>query len=486
MTESNIPSNGWLFTIVVVIALFLPRIVTEGMFMDGLTYAAVANNLAQDKGGFWDAEFYSIYEKTELFQGHPPLQFWIQSLLFRLFGTSHWAIERIYCALILGCNIALIRYIWNRLFYTERSRSHAWLPILLWYIIPTVFWAYPNNLLEGTTTVFTLGAVGCLLTLYPSVSGVASSNAAIYLAITGFSGLVMCAFLTKGPVGLFPLAVPFVMAFQGRNGIRYSHAIAGCLGFIGLFAVILIQDKAFVFFEKYWEIQVQTALSGEATTESNGVWGRFFLLKALVIELLVPFALVLGIYLSTKNAKKTNPESPRPHSNILFLLFIGLSASLPLLLSTKQRGFYLLPALPWFALALAALCLPWLGDAPFFSKYSRLIRYSLGVALLGVLAFSYTEMGEISREKDLLTVIHKIQADQAGTGNICICEGALGDYGLHSYIQRYGLWRPTFDCATANYVLYDRKVCGENYAQDQHPDAWVLASAGTWIALKKH
>ena len=67
-------STGLLLTVVVVCALFLPRIVTEGQFVDGLTYASVSRNLAEGYGTWWQP-WGSVWFGQQIFYEHPPLLF---------------------------------------------------------------------------------------------------------------------------------------------------------------------------------------------------------------------------------------------------------------------------------------------------------------------------------------------------------------------------------------------------------------------------
>ena len=76
-------------------AAVLPRLAHRGMFLDGITYASIARNLAEGRGRFWEP-FYTatIYPA---FHEHPPLAFWLQSLWFRALG-DHLFVERAYSA----------------------------------------------------------------------------------------------------------------------------------------------------------------------------------------------------------------------------------------------------------------------------------------------------------------------------------------------------------------------------------------------------
>src|SRR5262245_12228702 len=73
-----------LLTLAACVAAFVPRVAHRGMFVDGVTYASVARNLAEGRGRFW-APSYTATLYPEFYE-HPPLGFWLQSRWFRLLG----------------------------------------------------------------------------------------------------------------------------------------------------------------------------------------------------------------------------------------------------------------------------------------------------------------------------------------------------------------------------------------------------------------
>ena len=68
------------------------RLLSSEMFLDGVTYAAIARNLAEGRGTFWAASYNADFTP---FAEHPPLAFWLQSWAFRALGDSPW-VERLW------------------------------------------------------------------------------------------------------------------------------------------------------------------------------------------------------------------------------------------------------------------------------------------------------------------------------------------------------------------------------------------------------
>src|SRR6266496_888930 len=92
-------------TLAVFAAYTLPRLAHRGMFVDGITYAAVARNLAEGRGTFWTPFFMAV--------------------------------------------------IWRQVNRHSTAKDCDWLPILLWIIIPVVSWSIVGNMLETTVSMFT-------------------------------------------------------------------------------------------------------------------------------------------------------------------------------------------------------------------------------------------------------------------------------------------------------------------------------------------
>ena len=150
---NNTSKVFWLFTITVFIGLLIPILVQQGMFLDGVTYSAISNNLANGLGSNWSPHYTkTLYPE---FNEHPPLVFIIQSVFFKLLGDSYLT-ERIYTfltALLTMYGIVLC----FRLFIKEINiKNTEWLLVFLWITIPLVMWSYRNNLLENTMGIFTL------------------------------------------------------------------------------------------------------------------------------------------------------------------------------------------------------------------------------------------------------------------------------------------------------------------------------------------
>ena len=161
--------------------LVLPRMLSYGMFVDGVIYASIARNMAENYGSFWQPYYTATVYPT--FYEHPPLGFWLQSWAYRLCGDSVYV--EAWWGFCVGTLILLgLAGIWRCLTPQGYALAGTWFPLVLFIVTPMTSWAFANNMLENTMTFFILLSVLlCLLSLknstYLSLACMASSLALV-------------------------------------------------------------------------------------------------------------------------------------------------------------------------------------------------------------------------------------------------------------------------------------------------------------------
>jgi 4-amino-4-deoxy-L-arabinose transferase-like glycosyltransferase len=473
-----------LLTAAVFAAATLPRLAHRGMFVDGVTYAAVARNLAIGRGSFWNPSYTStVYP---IFHEHPPLGFWLQSLWFRVMGDHLW-VERAYSLIAALLTAVLIAAFWRRLCKGGVLRETAgpddtvhragaqpamaphrlvitnapgleadaspigeleWLPVLLWIIVPVVSWAIAGNLLETTVAIFTTAAV---LSAWRAVD----TDDAHRTAWSAVSGLcIVAAVLTKGPVGFFPLVVPLAapLAFDPARALRSVlvqwGTVAACILLLWLVA------PARASLTDYLNQQVIAALSG-----AREVGRPLTIVKTLVFGVLVPEASALALLIVI--VRRVPAPSGAAFRRVLILFTIGLAGSLPILASSKQAGHYLVPAIPCFALAGAVLGAPNVAAAVAWIRAARkqsLVHTVAAVLALGTLAASlYPGAG---RDRVRLAEIDRIAGRMPRDETIGLCPASNADWGLHAWFER--LFRVSLDATgqTRAWFLWTADING--------------------------
>ena len=441
-------------TVAIFLGLVSPSLLSDGMFLDGVTYADIARNLAAGNGSFWDLHYTSTLYPH--FREHPPLAMGIESIFFRWFGDGI-LVERLYSLgtfLITGW---IITRIWIRVADREFRRL-GWLPLLFWITVPLVSWAASNNLLENTLMIFTSLSV---LFMLESLEG----RRVLFLCLAGV--ILFFGVLTKGFVALFPLTLP---AWIWIFGFRSSFRKASLDTLVILLALIVPFLLLFLFVPEskdnlhaYLDEQVLNSLRSVSTVSS-----RFYILGRLILELIPGFILVLILYILTRNQNVEN----RSRKGIYLFLCLALSGVLPIMVSLKQRGFYILPAFPFFSLVLAMLAAPRMHFVTdkMMVQTGRFIIFRVGaVIVLAVSLFlNMIQINRVGRDREVIGDIDKLAEIIPQGSTIDVQNELREDWALHAYFQRYASislnWKTPH---VAPYLLLPKGAdleIGENYS----------------------
>ncbi len=438
MQNKNFPFL--VITLSFLVFLVLPMLIQDGMFMDGLLYACVSKNLANGIGSFWFPHFSKTMHP--FFDQQPPLGFGIQALLFKLLGSSIY-VERAYSFLTALLNAALIGILWRMLFKNENEiKKMGWLPVLFWVTIPVCFWAYSNNVLENTMSIFDLLSIIFIVRFF-------QARSLLLILLSGT--FIFLASLTKGIQGMFPLVSIFAgwMAYRNfsfRKMFLYTVILASVP--LGIYFLLLQNDLIFQSLSTYLHNRVLNSIQNAAEAEN-----RFYLIYRLLMELLPMIVLtVIIVLLNQKNNKDVPFISFK--RNVLFFFLIGISASFPLIATLEQRGFYLVTSFPYFAIAMAAVSAPYLSaliekinlQAGFF-KIFRIVSVFL---LAGSLIFSFMQIGKASRDKDTIHDIHLIGKEVPGGIVVGGTEDLWRQWSFQEYLIRH------------YYICLDSKITNTN------------------------
>jgi len=386
----------WIFTAAVLIALVVPVLIQDGMFMDGLLYACVAKNLSQGIGTFWHPHYSPTMHS--LFDQQPPLGFGTEAIFFKLFGTSIY-VERLYSFLTLCLGAFFIVKIWRLIFREEKSMQNiAWLPVLFWIIIPVCFWSYSNNMLECTMVIFDLLTIFFILKFF-------EKNFFLHHALAGV--FIFLASLTKGFQGLFPLAAIFFywLVYKKISFLRMIVCSVLLLSVVSLIYILILQNpSAKDGLTFYLHNRVQHSIASVITVEN-----RFYLIGRLLQELIAPIAISLLLYLLLQ---KKYSEQKNYSTHFIFFLLIGISASFPLIVTLEQRGFYLVTSLPFFAISISMISASYVTAAiekmkPQIISF-RIFRFATIAVLSGSIIFSCLQIGKFSRDEEMIHDVHLI------------------------------------------------------------------------------
>lgn len=409
------------------ILLFIPNLIKKGMFVDGLWYATISNNMAEGIGSFWSPCLTrTMYPQ---FFEHPPLVFGIQSTFFKLFGNSLY-VEKIYAFFIICITLTLIIILWRLLFRDRPElKSFAFVPGILWIIHDTTYLYYPNNLLECTQGVFILISVILIL------KGIQDANkrSYLYMFLAGIS--LILSFLSKGFTGLYPLMaiIIYYLIFKTIPFKRMAlYNVVLLVGFSFIFLLLLLNKNAATDIINYVNTQVIAALKGHRT--ENMQTSRFHILLMLFETSLLPLTLVVITTLisyfkhSERNIFKYKKE-------FLFFLILGLSGVLPMMVSKKQGTYYLLTVTPYISVALSLILIRSEKIINNLSE-SRLFRNLTFIVLMLAIIYPFFSINKINkRDRAILHDMKKFDTIIKENSTMgCITKN--NDITLYGYFMR--------------------------------------------------
>jgi 4-amino-4-deoxy-L-arabinose transferase-like glycosyltransferase len=457
---------GWrLLTAAAMFALTIPRLWQPGMFLDGVTYAVVARNMAAGIGSFWAPSFSATLHTS--FAEQPPLGLGLQALAFLVFGDHLW-VERAYAVAVFLLNGACVAALARRCL----PAAVDWVPVLLWLVLPVVTWVAVNNMLENTQAVFTSAA--CLALLRTAGARPRAADVA-WGAAAGIS--VVAAVLTKGPVGLFPLSVPLLTPLLPPERRPARPVLIGatlCVVVLGAAAGLTAYPPSRDALAAFAHTHLAPTLSGARGIGPRGLDAVRHLLLGIGLRLGVVAALV---WIVRRRVRVEHRREAR------FFLALGLAGSVPILVSPLLAGHYFFPATVFFALGAAAMLVPADGgrDAPARRPWlPHVLAAVLAVLVCGTLAIhGVIEPRDTARIRSLRALDPFLPRDRT----VGTCAQSATDWGLHGYLQR--LARISLDPvrgAERGWFLQDKAAClappGCVVVADAPALAWLRCARG--------
>ena len=360
--------------------LVLPRLLSYGMFVDGIVYASIARNMAENYGSFWRP--YYTATVAPVFSDQPPLGFWLQSWAYRLFGNGVY-IETLWGFMAGVLILVGLGCVWRCNTPQGGTLAGPWFPILLFVIIPMTSWILSNNMLENTMTVFIMASVyACLL----SLKSPRKPLFLFYGLLSGFSTFL--AFLVKGPVALFTMAIPFLRKIKKEENFTKTIVKKCYITFIFLFlftTMLFVDENSRHFFSQYIEKQIIASIGGKREIQSS----HLNILYTICCDMIVPL-LFAGLFAVIMYRLRKTTMISINYRLLLYYLCIALVGSLPILISPKQMRWYAFPSLPFYTLASAtvfndvAIALEELIDEN-KKLYKKILFFSVAIFLFSII-----------------------------------------------------------------------------------------------------
>jgi 4-amino-4-deoxy-L-arabinose transferase-like glycosyltransferase len=368
----------------------------DGMFADGTLYSAVSRNFANGNGTIWHMHFSKVMHDN--FHEQPPLFFVLQSFFFRIFGDNIYP-ERFYDLVMAILNALLIMRIWKRIFISNSVLSkQGWIPVLLFFISPVTFWAFNNNVIEITMSLFVLASTDAIIAAL-------IQNRKMKLNLVLASIWILAASLCKGFQGLFPLVLPVLFYFSGIK-ISFKKAIGASAFLLALlvffYSLLFLSPNVRTFYCEWFAARMVNTFNGLNNTSSS----HFFLLFELLLDLLPAIGIAIVILLISRIKNKNREAQSEIFSWVKLFFFYALCGSIPLLVTKEQRGFYLLTSLPYYSFVFALLVLPsiskWITKLENKQKTLKLIFVVNLLLSITILVFTFNLAGKPKRDADIL------------------------------------------------------------------------------------
>ena len=457
--------------------MFFPRTIPEGMFFDGLFYANIARDMVYGSGTFWHPHFFVTFwgehiGNTTDFYGHPTLAMWLLSKWYCVFGDNYF-VEKAFCIFIWLVSVILVKKIYQQFYsyqlsaisYQEQKNNATeesstvnyqpstvnqlwWLPVFIWYCMPVVMWSYPYFILDNVMGVFSLGAAYFLMNNEQQTTNNKKNYSLFVFHYSLFIVFLHLAFLTKGPVGLYPLAIPFIYAcvYPEKLSVKKGFLQSAVLFLITTASLSLwyFYEPARLFWQNYFHTQIASSLSQNEHTEIYSWKDYTLVLQNLGVSSLpgIIVAILMWCFSKIKNAAFNITVENKKRA--LFYFLIAMSGSLPMLVSHKTSWHYLIPCLPFLAMSFGAYfentILDWLEKFALSKEKSKIVNRSLWVFFFGIIIYCCSLIGTAAREKELINDLKIFQKIIPRHTYIGVPHDMMNDFTYHAYFERYGDW----------------------------------------------
>lgn len=402
--------------------IILPKLFQQGMFVDGVDYAAVALNMAQGNGSFWQPQMSETL--FPIFYQHPPLAMGFMSLLFMLFGDGFW-VEKVYALFIFYTNVLVLWMLWKEILPEPKNRSFA-IPLLFFLSMPLSLWSVNAGILETTMAIFSGLAVWMSLRVY----GKRSVLGHLFIALC-----LILAFFTKGFTGIFPLASFFFLGVLDSHYSMKQMLMDYLKLFVALFLLLglgmWLFPMALDFVTQYIQIQVVGSIQNLQTVGS-----RFYIVWKIFTESIPSMLLLLGLYFLVR--KKVHAVKIKIPFQFWFLLLTVLSGSLPMMISMKQRGFYLYAILPFLALLFGLLAHQILANRKENTRFHWPVLKWFNIVLLAVaILWSYQNYGSYNYAKERYENVEKIATIIGENQHLGIHKDLYESWDYHAIFSRF-------------------------------------------------
>lgn len=410
------------FVIALALVLIVAPLFEQGLFIDGLLYKTVSTNYYTGDGSFWRMKFSNT--SMNPFYEQPPFFFFVTGGFYKLFGNSH-IVDKSVTLIFMGVSVALINSIYKLISGTNRLSLLIFVQLLS---IPVVCWTFTNQVIETLVMPLSLLGLYCFLKYRETESGLGKITSMLCFSLT-----VVLLFLTKGFQSCFVAIVPFLytLFFRTKKNLLFT-LVSGVLIALSLYFFIFLYQPSAEWFGNYLQKRLVNSLEGVGATTTY----RAEIIVRTLTELIVPIgvAILAWLFLRKRVYQKSTAEEKKGG---FVILITALCGSLPFAITFEQRGFYLVPAFPFFVLAITLLFAPYLEFVQDkLDKYfaHKTIKYcSIGLMLVFLFEV-FLGFYDYKRDVNLIKDLAIIKTHLKSNDTISIDGDSWNDTALQAYL----------------------------------------------------
>ncbi len=203
---------------------------------------------------------------------------------------------------------------------------------------------------------------------------------------------------------------------------------------------------------------------------------RFWIIGRLFMELL-PQLLITAVVLLIARLMKIRMGIRENIPTSLFFIAIGFSASAPLMLTLVQKGFYFVPALPYFATGLSIIVAPAVYNLTkrmdFQGRRYKFLLITSIILLIMSTCYAFMQKGKTLRDQKLLHDVYLIGAVVPIQATVSIDGGMWDNFALQCYLARYY-------SISLEPVYQKQFYINDNTMHSLVPTGYKKINVGTW------
>jgi hypothetical protein len=296
-------------------------------------------------------------------------------------------------------------------------------------------------------------------------------------------GMLLLAGLTKGVQGMFLLSAPFFWWLCVRDTgflIMLKQSLLVVLIPVLFLLYAWFTPEAHSSFDAYFTSRYISTFNHVNDTSGS----RFHILYELLLNSLSLLTMLAAILVATTGKKDFFPGWKDQKKLILFFILSSFAGIFPLMVTMEQRGFYLVTALPFLAIAAALFIAPnieQIQENLLIKRKTSAFLSVLGIFITtGAIISTFIVAGKPKRDAEKLHDLVLIAAQTGERKTILTTQKVYLDWGFSTYAMRNHGISVTENVAITNEWLVLEKT-------DTVPDGYQSVSLPTerYLLLKK-